>query len=131
MNRPDERQPLVSSWPWLRLPDTRLHLPDVLMFAAGLALLYGVIALARTWLGPLTPTVEISRSPWALQVYAGYSLLRIGAAYALSLVFTLVYGYVAAYNARAERYLVPLESCLPWWPFSPSGNWAWSSGRFC
>ena len=112
MKRPDERQPLVSSWPWLRLPETRLHLPDVLMFAAGLALFYGVLAVARTWLGPLTPEVEISRSPWALPAYAGYSLLRIGAAYTLSLAFTLVYGYVAAYNARAERYLIPLLDVL-------------------
>ena len=112
MKRPDERQPLVSSWPWLRLPETRLHLPDVLMFAAGLALFYGVLAVARTWLGPLTPEVEISRSPWALPAYAGYSLLRIGAAYTLSLAFTLVYGYVAAYNARAERYMIPLLDVL-------------------
>ena len=112
MKRPDERQPLVSSWPWLRLPETRLHLPDVLMFAAGLALFYGVLAVARTWLGPLTPEVEISRSPWALPAYAGYSLLRIGAAYTLSLAFTLVYGYVAAYSARAERYMIPLLDVL-------------------
>ncbi len=112
MKRPDESQPLVSSWPWLRLPETRLHLPDVLMFAAGLALFYGVLAVARTWLGPLTPEVEISRSPWALPAYAGYSLLRIGVAYTLSLVFTLVYGYVAAYSPRAERYMIPLLDVL-------------------
>jgi len=112
MKRPDERQPLVSSWPWLRLPETRLHLPDVLMLAAGLALFYGVLAVARTWLGPLTPEVEISRSPWALPAYAGYSLLRIGSAYTLSLAFTLVYGYVAAYSARAERYMIPLLDVL-------------------
>lgn len=112
MKRPDERQPLVSSWPWLRLPKTRLHLPDMLMFAAGLALFYGVLAVARTWLGPLTPEVEISRNPWALPAYAGYSLLRIGAAYTLSLAFTLVYGYVAAYSPRAERYMIPLLDVL-------------------
>ena len=68
--------------------------------------------MARTWFGPLTPEVEISRSPWALPAYAGYSLLRIGAAYTLSLAFTLVYGYVAAYNARAERYMIPLLDVL-------------------
>jgi NitT/TauT family transport system permease protein len=87
-------------------------MPDLLMFAAGLALFYGVVTVARTWLGPLTPQVEVSRSPWALPVYAGYSLLRIGVAYALSLLFTLVYGYVAAYNTRAERYMIPLLDVL-------------------
>ena len=33
-------------------------------------------------------------------MYAAYSLLRITVAYVLSLAFTLVYGYVAAYNPR-------------------------------
>ena len=112
MKSPGKGHLLVRSWPWLRLPETRLHLPDVLMFATGLALFYGVLAVARTWFGPLTPVVEISRSPWALPAYAGYSLLRIGAAYTLSLAFTLVYGYVAAYNARAERYMIPLLDVL-------------------
>jgi len=99
-------------WPWLRLPQTRLNIPDVLMFAAGLALFYATLAVARTWFGPLTPQVDISRSPWALPAYAGYSLLRITAAYVLSLAFTLVYGYVAAYNPRAERYMIPLLDVL-------------------
>lgn len=99
-------------WPWLRLPQTRLNVPDVLMFATGLALFYATLAVARTWFGPLTPQVDISRSPWALPAYAGYSLLRIAAAYVLSLGFTLVYGYVAAYNPRAERYMIPLLDVL-------------------
>jgi len=109
-----KKTPLFAgSWPWFRLPaETRLQIPDVLMFAAGLALFYGILAVARTWFGPLTPQVEISRSLWALPAYAGYSLLRIGAAYALSLAFTLVYGYIAAYNARAERYMIPLLDVL-------------------
>jgi NitT/TauT family transport system permease protein len=113
MNRPAKIQVFTGSWPWVQLPvETRLHIPDLLMFAGGLALFYGVLAVARTWFGPLTPEVEISRSPWALPVYAGYSLLRIGAAYTLSLAFTLVYGYIAAYNAKAERYMIPLLDVL-------------------
>ena len=47
-----------------------------------------------------------------LPVYAAYSLLRILVAYVLSLAFTLVYGYVAAYNARAERFMIPLLDIL-------------------
>ena len=39
-------------------------------------------------------------------------MLRIAIAYVLSLVFTLVYGYVAAYNARAERFMIPLLDIL-------------------
>ena len=113
MKRPEKIQLFAGSWPWFRLPaETRLHIPDLLMFAAGLALFYGVLAVARTWFGPLTPEVEISRSPRALPAYAGYSLLRIGVAYTLSLAFTLVYGYIAADNAKAERYMIPLLDVL-------------------
>ncbi len=87
-------------------------LPDVVMFAAGLALFYGIIEIGRTWLGPFHPQVEISRHPGALPVYAAYSLLRIALAYVLSLIFALVYGYIAAYNARAERFMIPLLDVL-------------------
>ncbi|HEY6770304.1 MAG TPA: ABC transporter permease subunit [Candidatus Sulfotelmatobacter sp.] len=98
---------------WTQLPRLQIsYLPDVVMFAAAIALFYGVITVGRTWLGPFTPSVEISRSLWALPVYAGYSLLRIAFAYFLSLAFTLVYGYVAAYNPRAERFMIPLLDVL-------------------
>jgi len=98
---------------WTQLPSLEIsYLPDVLMFGAGIALFYGVLVVGRIWLGPITPEVEISRSLWALPAYAGYSLLRITVAYAFSLAFTLVYGYVAAYNPRAERFMIPLLDVL-------------------
>ena len=98
---------------WSLLPRFEVsHLPDWLMFAAAIAVFYGILLVGRTWLGPFTPVVEISRSPWALPAYAGFSLLRITAAYALSLAFTLVYGYVAAYNPKAERFMIPLLDVL-------------------
>ncbi len=98
---------------WTQLPSLEISfLPDLLMFAAAIALFYGVLEVGRTWLGPFTPEVEISRSSWALPAYAGYSLLRIGIAYALSLIFTLVYGYIAAYNPKAERFMIPLLDVL-------------------
>ena len=98
---------------WSQLPSIEAsHLPDVIMFAAGIAVFYGIVTVGHSWLGPFTPSVEISRSVWALPAYAGYSLLRITIAYVLSLGFTLVYGYVAAYNARAERFMIPLLDVL-------------------
>jgi NitT/TauT family transport system permease protein len=98
---------------WAQLPSLKTsHLPDAIMFGAGIALFYGVAMVGRSWFGLFTPTVEISRSLWALPAYAGYSLLRITIAYVLSLGFTLVYGYVAAYNARAERFMIPLLDVL-------------------
>jgi NitT/TauT family transport system permease protein len=98
---------------WSLLPKkTWSFLTDVVIFAAGLSLFYGTVVLARTWFGPFNPQVEISRSPLMLPLYASYSLLRITIAYIFSLAFTLVYGYVAAYNSRAERILIPLLDIL-------------------
>jgi NitT/TauT family transport system permease protein len=98
---------------WTQLPRLQVsYLPDLVMFAAGIALFYGVVSVGRDWFGPFTPEVEISRSLLALPAYAGYSLLRITLAYVLSLAFTLVYGYIAAYNARAERFMIPLLDVL-------------------
>src|SRR6202050_2319118 len=88
------------------------RLPDVIMFGAGIALVYGVVRVGHSWFGPFPPTVEISSSLRALPAYAGYSLLRITVAYLLSLGFTLVYGYIAAYNPRAERFMIPLLDVL-------------------
>lgn len=54
---------------WSQLPHIETsHLPDVIMFGAGMALFYGVVTVGRSWLGPFTPTVEISRSLWALRL---------------------------------------------------------------
>src|ERR1700720_939422 len=98
---------------WSLLPPLETsNLPDLLMFAAAIALFYGVLIVGRTWLGPFTPTVEISQSPLALPAYAGLSLLRITLSYMLSLAFALVYGYVAAYNPKAERFMIPLLDVL-------------------
>ncbi|MGA2019862.1 MAG: ABC transporter permease subunit [Candidatus Sulfotelmatobacter sp.] len=98
---------------WAQLPSLETsHLPDVIMFAAGIAMFYGVVTVGRGWFGPFTPSVEISLRPWALPAYAGYSLLRITVAYLLSLAFALAYGYIAAYNLRAERFMIPLLDVL-------------------
>jgi NitT/TauT family transport system permease protein len=104
---------ILGKGPWSLLPEkTWSMLTDFVIFAAGLSLFYGIVVLARSWFGPFNPQVEISRDPRMLPVYAAYSLLRIAVAYFLSLAFTLAYGYIAAYNARAERIMIPLLDIL-------------------
>jgi len=104
---------ILGKGPWSLLPaQTWSALTDFFIFALGLSFFYFVVVLARTWYGPFNPQVEISRSPAMLPVYAAYSLARIIIAYALSLAFTLVYGYIAAYNVKAERFMVPLLDIL-------------------
>ncbi len=104
---------ILGKGPWSLLPaKTWSLLTDFVIFAAGLSLFYGIIVLARSWFGPFNPKVEISRDPRMLPLYASYSLLRIAIAYFLSLAFTLAYGYIAAYNERAERIMIPLLDIL-------------------
>ncbi|HWB85773.1 MAG TPA: ABC transporter permease subunit [Bryobacteraceae bacterium] len=55
---------------------------------------------------------EISLSPQYLVLYSLLSFSRMLAAYALSLVFTIAYGYIAAYNQRAGQFMVPLLDVL-------------------
>ncbi|HEY1204769.1 MAG: ABC transporter permease subunit [Bryobacteraceae bacterium] len=99
--------------PWgafpARVPSLATDLPVAL---AGLALVFGLLSLARYWAGPVNPSPEISLAPAALPVYALFSLARLGVAYGLSLAFTLVYAYVAAHNVRAERVMIPLLDTL-------------------
>lgn len=79
------------------------------------AALVGIIALIIAGAGRAeqhTQSVVISLSPWVLPLYATYSLLRMTAAYILSLVFTLVYGHIAATNKNAARFMVPILDIL-------------------
>jgi len=85
------------------------ELPIVL---GGIGLFYSVITFARYWSGPVSSQAEISLHPAALPKYALFSVLRIAIAYIFSFVFTLVYGYVAAYNRKAERFMIPLLDTL-------------------
>lgn len=55
---------------------------------------------------------QISLSPSALPWYAGYSIGRMAAAYALSIVFTIIYGYSMVRNRYARKVLLPLLDVL-------------------
>ncbi len=89
-----------------------VSLPDIFVLAALLAVLYGMLIVGRQWTDVLRPQVVIDLSPWALPKYTFFSLIRGLLAYGFSLLFTLVYGYVAAYNKRAERVMLPVLDIL-------------------
>src|ERR1700680_2351233 len=90
-------QVLQRSWPFVL---------DLCVAGIGLACFYGVVVIARYWFGHPEPEIVISQSPRALPMYAFYSIVRIGLAYLLSLIFAIGYGYVAAYNKRIEGLMI-------------------------
>jgi len=113
MTKTTDRFAIQKIFGWGFVPrGTWSLITDLPIFAAGLALFYVIILFARYWASPFSPQVEISHRLSALPLYALCSLLRIVVAYFLSLAFTLVYGYVAAYNPKAERVMIPLLDIL-------------------
>ena len=102
---PAVQQPAGSRSSWA-------FLIDIAVFLFVFAAIFGIYAIGRTWLGPVHPQARISQNPRDLPLYALYSLVRISVAYALSLVFALGYGYLAASSRRAEMILIPLLDIL-------------------
>jgi NitT/TauT family transport system permease protein len=96
---------LVTSrtWPFLI---------DVGVAACGLSIFFAIVSTGKYWLSKPAPIAEISHSISALPVYAFYSMVRIGLAYLLSLVFAIAYGYIAAYNKRIEPWMVAVLDIL-------------------
>ncbi|MFZ5452806.1 MAG: ABC transporter permease [Thermodesulfobacteriota bacterium] len=92
-------------------PWRRLAWGDVVVFLGLALLLYGGIRL-----GLGAPTVikgpEIDLSPRVLPYYVGLSLERMVWAYLLSIIFSMVFGYLAARSRTAEKLLIPLLDVL-------------------
>jgi NitT/TauT family transport system permease protein len=99
--------------PWGTLPTSAASfLRDLPVIIAGLALFYGLLSLTQYWASPVGTQPAIDLHPSALPKYAFFSVARITLAYFVSLIFTLVYAYVAAHNAKAERFMIPLLDTL-------------------
>ncbi|MGA2442378.1 MAG: ABC transporter permease subunit, partial [Tepidisphaeraceae bacterium] len=76
----------------------------------------GIIAAIAMMFGQASTSmqrpVEINLSLWALPKYTLLSLMRGIAAYILSLIFTLIYGTIAAHNHNAEKIMIPALDIL-------------------
>jgi NitT/TauT family transport system permease protein len=85
---------------------------DLSVAAFCLAAFYCVVLLGRYWFSHPVPSAEISQSVSALPLYAFYSIVRIGVAYLLSLIFAVGYGYYAAYHPRVEAFMIAVLDIL-------------------
>ena len=96
---------LVAARTWPFLIDTGVAL-------CALALFFSIVRTGAYWMGKPVPVVEISHSFSTLPLYASYSIVRMGIAYLLSLLFAIGYGYTAAYNPRVEAWMVAVLDIL-------------------
>jgi NitT/TauT family transport system permease protein len=56
--------------------------------------------------------IEISLDPWKLPEYGLRTVMRMGIALAVSLIFSLAYAAIAAKSRRAEKLLIPVLDIL-------------------
>ncbi len=96
------------------IPQKRLKCIDAVVLIFILATLYSVVNLGASMNAPFTlaDQSKIILDPSMLPYYAGRSLLRMFIAFGASLMFTLIYGYIAAKSRTAEKILIPLLDML-------------------
>ncbi|MEO8892398.1 MAG: ABC transporter permease subunit, partial [Coleofasciculaceae cyanobacterium] len=87
-------------------------LRDVLMLLALLVLLAGIVNTASKFGGNYDYKLEIKTSLDVLPAYTAQTLLRMTAAYFLSLIFTLIYAYSAYRSKVISIILIPLLDIL-------------------
>ncbi len=85
---------------------------DFVLLIFLIALLYTISHLSSRWNDSFQPYAEISLSIYKLPYYALLSFSRGFAAYILSLLFSLTFAYIAAYNQNAEKIMIPLLDIL-------------------
>ena len=92
-----------------------LRWADLVVVAALIALLFGLLRLAPALNAPFLPKTapsEVSTDPANLPYYAVRSLVRMFAALILSVLFTFVYATAAARLRRTEKVLIPVLDIL-------------------
>ena len=91
-----------SSWTW----------QDGLLILATIALIFAIVKTSAQFSGAYNPNLKVETSLAVLPSYTAQTLLRLGAAYFLSLVFTLIYAYAAYSFTFAAKILIPLLDIL-------------------
>jgi NitT/TauT family transport system permease protein len=99
-----------------RLPCVRTQFGwvDLVVAAAVLVVFYVAARVGARVAVSFIPNqpLHIDTDPARLPYYAVRSLLRMFAALAVAMVFTLVYGYAAARSRRLEKVLIPALDIL-------------------
>jgi NitT/TauT family transport system permease protein len=90
---------------------------DLFLIFLLLSMGWGFVSYFHHFFGSMHEKVEIDLSLWHLPQYTFFSLSRGLSAYALSLVFSLAWGFWAAKDRVAEKILIPFLDVLQSIPF--------------
>jgi NitT/TauT family transport system permease protein len=85
---------------------------DLLAFGFLILVVYELFTVQSEWRAPARAAVELDLGLGSLPRYTLFSLCRGLAAFALSFVFTMVYGYTAARVRGADRVMLPVLDIL-------------------
>lgn len=87
---------------------------DLVVILVLLSLLYVAAKLGSGMSAPFSVQQQttLSLNPKWLPYYAGRSLLRMFIAFTAALIFTFIYGRIAAYNQTAEKVMIPAIDIL-------------------
>ncbi len=87
---------------------------DVILLACVFVILYGVVYLSEGMAMPFSmeDQPKVSLDLWMLPYYGGRSLLRMFIAFGASLIFAIVYGYIAAKSPSARKVMIPFLDIL-------------------
>ncbi|MEH2191855.1 MAG: ABC transporter permease subunit [Nostoc sp.] len=91
-----------NNWTW----------QDGLLIMVILSFIVAIIRTASKFSGTFEPELTISTNINALPGYSAQTLIRMGLAYFLSLIFTLLYASTAYRSRMAERILIPMLDIL-------------------
>jgi NitT/TauT family transport system permease protein len=91
-----------NNWTW----------QDGLLILAIVSLIVAIIKTASQFSGTFEPELTISTNINALPAYTAQTLFRMGLAYFLSLIFTLLYAYTAYRSRLARSILIPMLDIL-------------------
>lgn len=90
----------------------RFKLIDLCILFFILSVLSLIVYVASGWRVEMQPAIEIRLGLKYLPLYSANSIVRIGFAYFLSLMFSLWYGYVANRSKTHEKIMIPLLDVL-------------------
>jgi NitT/TauT family transport system permease protein len=92
----------------------KLGFVDLFVFLFLFALLYGLAHIGQAMEAPfsITSQPKIDLTPINLPYYAARSLTRMFFAFFASLIFTFIYGRIAASSRIAERIMIPIIDIL-------------------